>query len=76
MPCASAVLPAPERTDQHDEVARPEQLGQGDAQVVRVGRRREDVVALHRSVPATAVRSASSPARGAPFGPNRMAADG
>ena len=68
-------LPGAERTAQEHEVARPaaspasrsprslHRLGRGDGQP-------------HASVSATKRRSASSAARGAPRGPNRIAADG
>ena len=79
-PLGERGLPGAQRADQDDEVARPEHLGQGPAQGVRVLRPREHVLASHAaplpSEAATARRSASSAARGAPFGPNRIAADG
>ena len=87
-PLGQRGLAGTERSDQHDQVARPEQLGQGDPEPVRVGRRRQDVLAPHVRVPATAVRSASEPGargtvraepdrgRGVVGGPDRSAVDG
>src|SRR4051812_9772637 len=69
-------LPGAERTVEDDEVARPQQGGEGLPERPGVLHPRELLLAVHASVPATAVRSASNPARGAPFGPKRIAADG
>ena len=81
--CADALgergLAGAERADQHDEVAGAQQPGQRRGRGARVSSGGGQLVlAPHGSAPsaATAVRSAARPARGAPFGPNRMAADG
>jgi hypothetical protein len=74
-PLGERGLAGAERAGENDEVAGPQQLGEPAAERLGVGDRGQLVVAPH-SVAATAVRSASSAARGAPFGPKRIAAEG
>ena len=75
-PLGERGLPRAQRAHQHHQVPGAQQVGQGGAEGPGVLRRGQHVLAPHPSTPATAVRSASRPARGAPFGPNRMAAEG
>jgi hypothetical protein len=69
-------LAGPQRTDEDDEVPRAQLAGQRAPERPGVVGGGEGVLELHDRLAATAVRSASSPARGAPFGPNRIAAEG
>src|SRR3954453_2052863 len=78
-PLGEGRLAGAQRTDEDDEISRTQQAGECPSQRERVLRRRKSVLSLHAAAPrdrATAVRSASNPARRAPLGPNRMAAEG
>ena len=78
-PLREGGLPGAQRADEDDEVAGPQDLGEGPAQRVRVLRRREQVLRFtpaSSEAAASVRRSASRAARGAPLGPNRIAADG